>query len=267
MSEQKKTTESQTATEGSSSRTITIVSTRGEKKKIEFAGNEWSDLKKIIQKEGYNLDNMKCVESVNRTTLEHPQAVVPAGNFNLFLMPVKSKSGAGLSRSELYNKIKEFSAKNESAAKEHFGNYTQKKTSDLEQLVESYSPGTTSKASKEKAEAITDVVESVKNSKGDGQEVLANLAGLSVEEKLDIVIAMLVDIRGGSNVSTAEVAEKSQAEIDEENKKKAEQEEADRKKKEEEARRKEEERKQREEDEKLEKEMRDLAGGFGDVRL
>jgi hypothetical protein len=40
-------------------RTVTVVSTRGEKKKFDFSGTTWAELKPVLQAEGYSLTNMK----------------------------------------------------------------------------------------------------------------------------------------------------------------------------------------------------------------
>lgn len=79
-------------------RRITVVTTRGEKKTVEYAGNEWGGLKTFLQAEGYNLTQMKAVEGTYKTTLEHHKAVLPETDFNLFLMPTKSVSGAAVKK-------------------------------------------------------------------------------------------------------------------------------------------------------------------------
>jgi hypothetical protein len=99
----KTATEQSSAAASSSQRTVSIVTTRGERRKIAYSGNDWEGLKNLIERggkdiegnsfSGYDLRNMKCVEGVRRTTLEHPKAEIPEGNFNLFLMPYKSKAG------------------------------------------------------------------------------------------------------------------------------------------------------------------------------
>lgn len=295
--EQKTATTTGTATEQSTQRTVTVVTTRGEKKVIPFDGTEWSELKSKLQREGYSLDNMKCVESVKRTTLEHPKAIVPEGNFNLFLMPYKSKSGA-MQRTEINSTIKGLIEKDGQTAKDYFTvdgkNYTQVPSAKLEELINSYPGGKAAgkKVTKEKAEGIANVVKSVASSKAkatavteetsDKGDLYTELQSLSINDQLFIVINLLQEINSklGSGTATTTPVEpaRSQADIDAENKKKEEeeqqrkqQEEEDRKKKEEEdKKRKEEEerkRKEREEDEKLQAEMRDLAGGFNDVRL
>lgn len=243
-------------------RTITIVTTRGEKRKIAFEGTEWSDLKKILERGGkdvegnsfqaYNLNNMKCVESINRTTLEHPKAAIPDGNFNLFLMPYKSKSGAGtLSRAEINAQIKAHIERDGEKAKEFFShegkNYTQVSSAILEEKLEQYSPGTKKEAATAKAEAtanVADIVASVKSSKE--ANLFEELQGLSDSEKLDVVIKLLIDMRNNPSASTVsapavtepvETEEEKQARLQKE-----------------------------EEDKKLDAEMEEMMGGFDDVK-
>jgi hypothetical protein len=282
MSSAEAKTEQEVAT-----RVISIISTRGEKVKVPFSGTAWADLKKILERGGtdvngksfsaFSLSNMKCVESINKSTLEHPQAVVPDGDFSLFLMPVKSKSGASLSRTEAYGKIKGFIEQDGDRAKAHFNsekNYTTKSTDALNELIESYAPGTKKSVSKEKAKAISDVVTSVKEAKSE-DDLIEVLDGLSNNEKLDVIIKLLAGMKTGgmtaeakatetsipaTPVKTAEELAKEEADM------KAAKEEEERKEREaaEEAERK---RKEKEEKEADEKAMRELAQGFGDVRL
>jgi hypothetical protein len=74
-------------------RSVTVITTVGERKVIETAATTWKELEREV-KQTHSLSNMKVVEGVRRTTLEHPDAVLPDGNFKLYLLPVKSKSGA-----------------------------------------------------------------------------------------------------------------------------------------------------------------------------
>jgi hypothetical protein len=277
MSSEEKSVATQTAT-ANGPRVITIVATKGEKVKVPFDGNEWGDLKKLLEKggkdangksfSGFDLRNMKCVESQRRGTLEHPKAIVPDGDFNLFLMPYKSKSGGSMSRADVNAKIKSFMLKDETRAKAHFNegnNYTRKTTDDLVELIESYEPGTKKKVAANKAEAISQVVTSVKKAKSENNEddILANLQSLGFEEKLDVVIALLLDIKSeGGLVSVPAVAEvKKPVEEVESAEAKAAREEREAKEKEEEKKRKEKE----EEDRRLDKEAQDMMSGFDDV--
>ena len=91
-----KTTETATET---AVREITVITTSGEKKVIATNATKYSELKVELTKAGYSLTNMKVVEGTNKTTLQHPDAMLPGGNFKVFLLPVKSKSGATSSKS------------------------------------------------------------------------------------------------------------------------------------------------------------------------
>lgn len=261
------------------SRKITIVSTRGEKKKvIEFSGTVWSELRSELKKAGYDLNNTKCVETVRRTTLEHDQAIVPTEDFNLFIMPVKSKSGnSKISRSDVYTKIKGFLKENESKAKSHFGNYTKLSTNSLIELVDSYhqkyKPEVKREAEASNIEAITDILESIKIAKGDHKAILSLISGLSVNEKLDLIIIQVFGVKEAlANEAPKEketvvtVKEKSPEEIQKE--KEAEQKAQEEAKRKEEDRKREEEEKEKkrledEETERLQKEMKDMSKGFG----
>lgn len=285
-------------------RKIKIVPTRGEKKTIEFEGNTWKELRSVIERNGYDLNNMKCVESIFRHTLEHDEAIIPDGDFKLFLMPYKSKSGA-LDRKELFleiNKIKE----KDPASKSYFGNITQIKTEKLQELLDNYH-GTDKAVDKKKrnrvdktvGQAIASVVDSVKTAKeADPKEdtLYEEVKKMSDSDKLYLIIKLLTDIHASTVnkplVSESEVEVtpvKSQAEIEEEEriekerKEAKEREEKERKekeereakekeeqrlKKEEENRKKEEERKRKEkEDREDEEELRSLGRGLKDVKL
>lgn len=284
MSQEEKTTGAANHAEAPQ-RVITIVASRGEKVKINFLGNSWSELKELLTKGGqdingnnfsrYDLGNTKCVESINKTTLEHAQAVLPDGDLNLFLMPVKSKSGS-MSRTEINAAIKKHIEKDGDKAKQHFShegkNYTQVSSDLLAQKLESYAPGTSKNVSKAKAQAIADVVESVAAVVKDdnrGENLRDSLQGLSDSEKLDVIIGLLAELRDGlSGKGVTEVAAKSKTpeEIaaEEEEIRKAEE---DRKAQEEAKKEAEEKkRKQKEEDEKLDAEFAAMSSGFNDVR-
>lgn len=74
---------------------LTVVTSKGEKRKFSHSENEkWSFLSELLRKEGYDIDKLKAIESKNKTTLEHPDAILPNSNYILFLMPLESKGGA-----------------------------------------------------------------------------------------------------------------------------------------------------------------------------
>lgn len=76
----------------SNQRTITVFTSKGGKQKIETEVKTWGELKPLVE-EYYDLDNLSPTENVNKTTLNHKDAVLPEGNFVLFLRPIKTKSG------------------------------------------------------------------------------------------------------------------------------------------------------------------------------
>lgn len=79
-----------------STRVITMFSTKGGKNKVELGPNKtWDDLKPLVE-EKYDLSNLQATENKNKTTLTHPDAVLPEGDFVLFLRPIKTKSGADM---------------------------------------------------------------------------------------------------------------------------------------------------------------------------
>lgn len=249
-------------------RTITVVTTRGEKRRIPFEGTKWSELKSLLTGGGqdnegktfprYDLNNMKCVESANRHTLEHPDAAIPEGNFNLFLMPYKTKSGSD--RTDAYTTIQGLITRDGDSAKNIFNkdkNYTTKKTDELIELINKYNgtssaPKKTSDSpTKAKAhKAVAAVVSSVKEAKSG-----------SLLEKVATAISLLTEIQTelsgkpeqqSETPVVAAVAEKSEEQIAAEKK---------------EQERLEAKEKQDEEDALIDKEFANTAKGFGDVRI
>lgn len=127
-------------------REITVVATKGGRiEKINTNVSTWGELRALIQ-DNYDLQNLKAVENINKTTLEHIDAVLPEGNFRLFLRPSKTKSGASSPdfSSMSFAEMKEFIKANEDAksylnetAKLSGRNWTQLKTEERrEALIE-----------------------------------------------------------------------------------------------------------------------------------
>lgn len=268
------------ATATDQKRVITIVTTRGEKVKLHYDGAGWKDLKKILQSGGkdingnsfqaYDLTNMKAMESVKNTTLEHEKAVVPEGNFNLFLMQVKSKLGGGanMNRSDINAAIKAFIEKDGDKAKDYFGNYSQTRSKDLVELIEKYKPGSKALAPKHKSSAIADVVKSVADSKDKDTDLYEEVSRMSMDDKLFLVIKLLTDIKDAlpkqqsESMATAKVADKA-VDNRKENGNESEADKKAREQREEDARKK--KREEDEENERLDKEMSDLMEGVDDV--
>lgn len=73
---------------------VTIFSTKGSTKKVhETNAKTWGELKREIS-DFYDLSNLQATENVNRADLVSDLAVLPSGDFTLFLRPIKTKSGA-----------------------------------------------------------------------------------------------------------------------------------------------------------------------------
>jgi len=75
-----------------STRVITLFSTKGGKQKLNTDVTTWGELKLLVE-EYYDLVNLQAVENITKTTLDHPEAVLPEGNFVLFLRPINTKGG------------------------------------------------------------------------------------------------------------------------------------------------------------------------------
>ena len=126
-------------------RKIIVYSTKGKSGSFESDATTWGDIKDQVINIVGNLDNLIATENVDKTNLEHTDAVLPEGEFKIFLRPSKTKSGARyeeMSFSELRDIIKEEGNKckeylNE-VAKETNRNWTQLKTAELQQLIKDY---------------------------------------------------------------------------------------------------------------------------------
>lgn len=87
-------------------RTITVFSTLGKNaEEVSSSAKTWSELQKDLSSKSISYSGMKAVVGETRLTVESPNAVLPETNFSLYLMPVKTKSGAD--RKELFTAIKE----------------------------------------------------------------------------------------------------------------------------------------------------------------
>lgn len=132
-------------------RTITIVSTKNSRiEKHESSATTWGDLKAEIQ-DKYDLGNLKAVENVGKTTLEHIDAVLPESDFRLFLRPSKTKSGADY-KSMRFSELREIIKKNDdlksflTASAGNGRNWTQMKTAELQEGVAKFFGGSSKKS-------------------------------------------------------------------------------------------------------------------------
>lgn len=128
---------------------VTIFSTGGANKTIEVNSTTWGDLQKELSNNGVSTSGMKAVHGQTRVTLEHKDAIIPEGDFNLFLLPVKTKSGSiltpaqveALPYKDLRAELARLTASDGDSFKEHFNqdkNYTNKSTGELKELLISY---------------------------------------------------------------------------------------------------------------------------------
>ena len=76
-------------------RTITVYSTQTNKRNdIKTNVSSWAELQELLNEEDITHEGMICTENRSKTNLELGAAVLPEGNFTLFLSPnTKIKSG------------------------------------------------------------------------------------------------------------------------------------------------------------------------------
>lgn len=79
------------------SRTVTVYSTAGDSRGTNVASNAttWGQLQADLTSANINWSGMKAIEGASKHTFDSPDATLPEGDFRLFLMPVRTKSGGG----------------------------------------------------------------------------------------------------------------------------------------------------------------------------
>ena len=141
-------------------RVITLYATRGGKKKITTNVATWGELFPLIKKEGYDVDRLHATEGATKVDLVHVDAVLPAGEFTVFMRPKQTKSGAkakradGLNKKELTALLKEDIANFPEQGKTYYNGYSSKGIDELAGLVNAFKgkpvkaakPAVTSKA-------------------------------------------------------------------------------------------------------------------------
>jgi len=184
-------------------REVTIYATRGgNMKKIMTSVKTWGELQPLVRREGFDLGSLLAAENINKTDLVNDLAVLPEGNFRLFLRPKQTKSGATPDRKECFAIIKAHIAANP-GDKAKFTidgkNMTQLSTPVVQDLVAKYCKGTNIASAvaeapvKEKApkyeavKKVEDVVESVKESKTENTPATPLTDAVRVEEALKLI--------------------------------------------------------------------------------
>ena len=125
-------------------RNITIFSTQGINgpQKIESSATHWGELRDQIKEQfpDINLNSLKAVEGIGQHTLESSQSTLPEGEFTLFLMPSKTKSGIdadSMGYWDLRNAIHQLITQYPDQAASFFNtgrNYTNKSANELRRL-------------------------------------------------------------------------------------------------------------------------------------
>lgn len=94
-------------------RTLKIkVLTQSELVKVETAARTFGEFKKeaVVAELGIDWSSAKLIDRASKATYEVDEAVLPATDAIMFVMPTKSKAGADLSYKEVVAKINEFKA-------------------------------------------------------------------------------------------------------------------------------------------------------------
>jgi len=87
-------------------RAIKVLSTVGESGTIDTNITTFGELKPLLSDRGINYSGMKAMVGETRNELAVDEAVLPEGDFKLYLMPAKTKSGSS-ARSRLYDTLSE----------------------------------------------------------------------------------------------------------------------------------------------------------------
>jgi hypothetical protein len=183
-------------------REVTIYATRGgQMKKIMTSVKTWGELQPLVRREGFELSSLLAAENINKTDLVNDLAVLPEGNFRLFLRPKQTKSGAP-DRKECFAIIKEHIANNP-GDKAKFTidgkNMTQLSTPVVQDLVAMYCNGTSAVAEvlvKEKAPKA-EKVEAAK-------EVATKSNNLTDAERVEQALALVAPLSGYDSYAKVE---------------------------------------------------------------
>jgi hypothetical protein len=219
----------------STQRTVTVFSTAGKRKsKIETDVTTWADLKKLVTKDGYNLDKLLATENITRRDLANEGAILPEGDFTLFLRPTKTKSGGDNYDKLSFKELRaELSDDDKSAMSEQYDkNYTRCSGDDIKDYLRSKGgktfgrpaePVKTSKTDapkkeKKSSQTVADVVESVKESPvlKEKKAKCEDITKESIILKLQDAWAMIADGKNAVEACINQLAELQVGESEEE---------------------------------------------------
>lgn len=112
---------------------------------IDSKAMTWGELQKDFDAAGIVYKGMSVVNRINKTNLVLPDAVLPEGDFLLYLLPEKTSSGAysctGWAYKDLRGFIQRAIIEGGDTAKNYFNfkkNYTMKSTEEMQELITNY---------------------------------------------------------------------------------------------------------------------------------
>lgn len=184
-------------------REVTIYATRGgQMKKITTAVRTWGELQPLVRREGFDLSSLLAAENINKTDLVNDLAVLPEGNFRLFLRPKQTKSGAP-DRKECFAIIKAHLEKNPGDKPKFIidgKNMTQLSTPVVQDLVAKYCNGASAPAPapvQEKASKAEKVEAPV-------AEATSNGVPVSDAERVEEALRLLAPLSGYDSYAKVE---------------------------------------------------------------
>lgn len=189
-------------------REITIYATRGgQMKKITTAVRTWGELQPLVRREGFDLSSLLAAENINKTDLVNDLAVLPEGNFRLFLRPKQTKSGAP-DRKECFAIIKAHIVANP-GDKAKFTidgkNMTQLSTPVVQDLVAKYCNGASAPAPapvQEKAPKAK--AEEVETPKAEEVKAISEETSLTEVERVEKALALVAPLSGYESYAKVE---------------------------------------------------------------
>ena len=187
-------------------REVTIYATRGgQMKKIMTSVKTWGELQPLVRREGFDLGSLLAAENINKTDLVNDLAVLPEGNFRLFLRPKQTKSGAP-DRKECFAIIKAHIEKNPGDKSKFVidgKNMTQLSTPVVQDLVAKYCNGASAPASNTATEAPkakkAEKVEAKTKS-----NVVTEARGLTDAERVEQALALVAPLSGYDSYAKVE---------------------------------------------------------------
>ena len=121
-------------------RTVKVYSTQGQNRQnVTTHVGTWGELQGVLSEYDIVYAGMRAIVGETQNTLESPDAILPDGDFTLFLTPGKVKSGFNpdfASYEELIDFIEE--RLHITGARDHFSNYTKFSTDQLQMMVKSW---------------------------------------------------------------------------------------------------------------------------------